>query len=79
VDQPPAITSASTASATVGDPLTFQVTATGYPTPAFSKSGGLPKGVTLSSAPGCSRAPRHRHRRDGAPSASVKVIDLRPR
>jgi hypothetical protein len=49
VDQPPAFTSAATATATVGQSLSFSVTASGYPAPTFTESGALPKGVTLSS------------------------------
>jgi hypothetical protein len=49
VDQTPAITSAATATATVGKSLSFSVTASGYPAPSFTESGALPKGVTLSS------------------------------
>jgi hypothetical protein len=49
VDQPPAITSAATATATVGKSLSFSVTASGSPAPIFTESGALPKGVTLSS------------------------------
>jgi uncharacterized repeat protein (TIGR01451 family) len=49
VNQPPAFTSAATASATVGKPLSFMVTASGSPAPSFSESGSLPKGVILSS------------------------------
>jgi streptogramin lyase len=52
VDAPPDITSASTANATVGDPFTFTVTATGYPGPSFKKTGTLPKGITWHAATG---------------------------
>jgi predicted outer membrane repeat protein len=44
---PPAITSADNATFTVGTSGTFTVTTTGYPTPAISKSGALPSGVTF--------------------------------
>ena len=44
---PPAITSASTASFTVGRFRTFTVTATGRPTPGISETGTLPAGVTF--------------------------------
>jgi GH25 family lysozyme M1 (1,4-beta-N-acetylmuramidase) len=45
----PVITSANHTTASVGTPLSFEVTASGYPTPSFSENGALPKGVTLSS------------------------------
>jgi len=48
---PPAITSTNTATFTVGTNGSFQMTATGSPTPTFSViSGSTPSGVTLSSA-----------------------------
>ena len=50
VTQAPAITSASSVTATTGKALSFQLTATGYPAPSFSETGALPGGVTLSSA-----------------------------
>ena len=50
VDQPPAITSAGSASFTVAQHGSFDVTATGYPAPAYSESGTLPSGVTFSSS-----------------------------
>jgi hypothetical protein len=46
VDQPPAITSASTATFTVGVAGSFIVTATGYPAPTVSET-GLPNGLTF--------------------------------
>jgi hypothetical protein len=49
VNSPPAITSTNSATFTVGQSGSFQVTATGMPTPTFSESGALPSGVTLSS------------------------------
>jgi hypothetical protein len=61
VDQAPAITSANSATFTVGTAGLFTVTTTGYPAPSISESGGLPGGVmfvdnhngtgTLSGAP----------------------------
>jgi len=45
---PPTITSPSSTSATVGQSFSFQVTATGFPTPSFSESGFLPHDVTFS-------------------------------
>jgi hypothetical protein len=52
VGQPPAITSASNATFTVGAAGSFTVTATGFPAPTFSETGALPTGVTLNSATG---------------------------
>jgi Putative Ig domain len=46
VDQPPTITSAVKASATVGTAFSFTVTTTGYPYPAIAGT-GLPPGLTL--------------------------------
>jgi Putative Ig domain len=43
----PAISSATTATATVGSPLNFTVKTTGSPTPVMSTSGSLPSGVTF--------------------------------
>ncbi|GIW02041.1 putative Ig domain-containing protein [Roseiflexus sp.] len=43
----PSITSANTATFTVGQAGSFTVTATGYPTPTLSVSGALPSGVTF--------------------------------
>ncbi|WP_167975071.1 DUF2341 domain-containing protein [Lentzea indica] len=43
----PAITSANSTSFTAGSAGTFTVTTTGTPTPAISKSGALPTGVTF--------------------------------
>jgi large repetitive protein len=50
VNQAPAITSATSSTFSVGAAGSFTVTATGYPAPAFSETGALPTGVTLSSA-----------------------------
>ena len=47
VNRPPAITSANTASFTVGTAGTFTVTTTGYPAPALSKTGAVPAGLTF--------------------------------
>lgn len=43
----PKITSADGTTATIGQHFSFQVTATGSPTPTFSESGGLPNGVAF--------------------------------
>ncbi len=48
----PAITSANTTSVAVGHSFSFQVTATGFPTPTYSLSGTLPHGVTFNSSTG---------------------------
>jgi hypothetical protein len=51
VQQPPAITSATATTFTVGTPGTFTVTTTGFPTPTVTHtSGTLPTGVTFTSA-----------------------------
>ena len=47
VDEPPAITSGSTATFTVGHAGSFTVTATGFPAAALAESGLLPGGVTF--------------------------------
>ena len=47
VDEAPAITSATSAEASEGSPLSFTVTATGTPVPALTETGSLPSGVTL--------------------------------
>ena len=47
VDQPPAITSASSTTFTVGTLGSFTVTTTGYPTPGIMEWGALPTGVTF--------------------------------
>jgi hypothetical protein len=52
VDQAPAITSANSTTFTVGTAGTFTVTATGYPAPTLSESGGLPSGVTFNASTG---------------------------
>jgi hypothetical protein len=52
VNQPPAITSANSATFTVGSAGTFTVTATGYPSPTFSETGALPAGITLGAISG---------------------------
>jgi hypothetical protein len=49
-DQSPAITSASHATFALGKLDSFQIKATGLPTPTISTTGPLPKGVTLSSS-----------------------------
>ena len=50
MDQAPAITSATSATFTVGMAGSFTVTSTGYPTPMLSESGTLPGGVTFNAA-----------------------------
>lgn len=52
VDQPPAITSAASATFTVGAAGSFTVTATGYPSPTLSETGTLPGGVTFTASTG---------------------------
>jgi hypothetical protein len=48
----PAITSANSTNARVGHSFSFQVVATGSPTPTFSYSGTLPHGVTFNTSTG---------------------------
>jgi hypothetical protein len=50
VNAPPAITSANTATFTVGAPGSFTVTTTGFPAPTVSEAGALPTGVTFTPA-----------------------------
>jgi putative Ig domain-containing protein len=50
VGDAPAITSANSATFTVGAAGSFSVTASGFPAPTFTETGALPTGVTLSSA-----------------------------
>jgi hypothetical protein len=57
---PPVITSGPSATATVGQFFSFQVTATGFPAPSFSEAGGLPAGVHFSFAGVLSGTPRTR-------------------
>lgn len=47
IGQPPVITSAITATFTVGALGSFTVTTSGYPVPVLSQSGALPSGVTF--------------------------------
>src|SRR5664280_1878310 len=46
-DVAPTITSANTASSIVGAPFSATVTTTGYPAPAITETGALPKGITF--------------------------------
>ena len=50
IDEAPAITSTSSATAATGYVFSFPVTATGYPAPQITESGSLPEGVTFQSA-----------------------------
>jgi hypothetical protein len=50
VDQPPAITSGTSATFATGKPGSFTVKASGYPKSTFIEVGTLPSGVTLSSS-----------------------------
>ena len=52
IDAAPALTSAASASFTVGTAGSFTVTATGYPAPTLGETGALPAGVTFDSASG---------------------------
>ena len=47
VGQAPAVTSAATATATVGSPFTFTVTTSGYPNAGLTETGTLPKGLSF--------------------------------
>jgi hypothetical protein len=49
VDQPPAITSVSSATASVGRAFSFIIKSSGYPTASISESGALPNGVSFDS------------------------------
>ena len=50
VDEAPAITSANSATFTVGTNGTFDLTGTGFPAPTFNESGTLPNGLSFTSA-----------------------------
>ena len=52
VNQPPAITSATSDTFIVGTPDSFTVTTTGFPTPTLSLAGTLPTGVTFTPGTG---------------------------
>jgi hypothetical protein len=52
VNQTAAVTSSNGASFTVGAVGSFAVTATGFPVPTLSESGGLPSGVTFNAGTG---------------------------
>jgi hypothetical protein len=52
VHEAPTITSPSSAAASVGVPFSFEVTATGFPSPHLSKIGKLPGGLTFSASTG---------------------------
>jgi hypothetical protein len=52
VDEAPAITSAASATFTVGTAGSFNVTATGHPLPTLSEAGALPTGVTFNAGTG---------------------------
>ena len=58
VISPPQITSPSTLSATVGSPVSFQVTTSGYPASTITAM-GLPKGLTMSPTGLLSGTPVH--------------------
>jgi Putative Ig domain len=52
VNQRPAITSPTSATARVGQLFSFQATASGFPAPRISKTGTLPKGITFDASTG---------------------------
>jgi outer membrane protein assembly factor BamB len=52
VNQAPAITSAASATFTVGTPGSFAVTVSGYPAPTLTESGALPGGVSFNASTG---------------------------
>jgi RNA polymerase sigma factor (sigma-70 family) len=52
VTAPPVFTSSSTVDATVGRSVTFPITASGFPKPAYSTTGALPPGLRLVSGSG---------------------------
>ncbi len=47
VDQPPMLTSANTATFTIGVAGSFTVTATGFPSPSITETGHMPTGLTF--------------------------------
>jgi hypothetical protein len=51
VTGPPVFTSKASVTANAGSALSFQVTATGNPTPTLSRTGTLPTGVTFTAGP----------------------------
>lgn len=52
VNEAPAITSANSATFTVGTQKTVDVFTTGYPVPTISRTGNLPSGLTFNAGPG---------------------------
>jgi streptogramin lyase len=52
VDSPPVITSDDGAAAIAGTPFSFTLTAAGFPSPSFKKTGTLPRGITWHAATG---------------------------
>ena len=52
VDQPPAVTSANSATFTTGVPGSFLMTATGFPAPAIGEVGTLPSGLVFNANTG---------------------------
>jgi hypothetical protein len=50
IDIPPVFTSGTSTTFTLGTPGSFNVTASGTPSPIFSETGALPSGVTLTTA-----------------------------
>ncbi|HEV3304153.1 MAG TPA: putative Ig domain-containing protein [Planctomycetaceae bacterium] len=52
IDQAPAITSANSATFTVGSAGSFTVTDTGFPAPTFGLTGTLPSGITFNTSTG---------------------------
>jgi hypothetical protein len=69
VYEPLAITSANSATFTVGAAGSFTVTATGFPAPTFSETGALPSGVTLAASGSLSGTP-------GAGAAATYPISI---
>ena len=47
VNQPPALTSAASATATVGSPFSYAVSTSGYPIPSLTQPGSLPSGLSF--------------------------------
>jgi Putative Ig domain len=52
IAEAPAFTSGTTAFASLGTPLSFPVTATGFPAPKLVRTGTLPKGITFQASTG---------------------------
>jgi hypothetical protein len=90
VDQPPAVTSARTATGRVGRAMSFTVTTTGYPSATITETGKLPNGTsfvaqaggkaTISGTPAAGTAGTYRltiTAKNGVGSSAVQVLTLK--